>query len=91
MQIDWPKGQEQAKYRVFHPTNTEGTTWLRESDLVFVEERPYAVFRWSQGSEGEVPEVYIELKPALLAHDGNARHYRYDGELPDPTRPRRPL
>ena len=90
MQIDWPKGQQQAKCRVCHPTNTDGTTWLRESDLVFVKEQPFAVFQWSHGSEGDVPEVYIELKPALLAHDGDARHYRYDAELPDPTRPRRP-
>lgn len=88
MQIDWPKGRHE-KYRVCHPTNTEGTTWLRESDLVFVKEQPYAVFQWSRGSEGEVPEVYIELKPTLLAHDGQDTHYRYDGELPDPTAPRR--
>jgi len=90
MHMDWPKGCQRSTFRVCHPTNTDGTTWLRESDLVFVKEQAFAVFQWSHGSEGEVPEVYIELKPALLAHDGDARHYRYDGELPDPTRQRRP-
>ena len=91
MQIHWPKGLEH-KYSVCHPTNTDGTTWLRESDLVFDEEKhPYAVFKWHHEAAGDVPEVYVELKPALLAHDGQDPHYRYDGELPDPTRPRRPL
>lgn len=89
MRVDWPKGH-QAKYRVCHSINTDGTTWLRESDLVFVKEQPYAVLKWSHGSQGDVPEVYIELKPKLLTHEGEQPNYRYEGEVPDPTPRRRP-
>ena len=33
----------QQRLHVFHPINTGGTTWLRESGLVFKDKRPYVV------------------------------------------------
>jgi hypothetical protein len=69
----------QPRYHVFHPMNTAGTTWLRESDLVFIKKRPYAVIETDR-------EVLIELNPKMLKHDRQAGDvYRYEGELQDPT------
>jgi hypothetical protein len=88
--MQWPK-QLHPKDHVLYPMNSAGTTWLRDSDLVFVKNRPYAVLSWKHEEQGEVPEVYIELKPKLLKHDQADRSvWRYDGEVPDPTSPRPP-
>jgi hypothetical protein len=67
---------------VFHPMNTGGTTWLKESDLVFKDRRPYAIV-----NGGDEPEVLIELNRELLIHDRrDDTVYRYEGELKDPRR-----
>ena len=68
----------QPRFHVFHPMNTAGTTWLRESDLVFIEQRPYAVISTDR-------EVLIELNPKMLKHDKpDDPVYRYEGEIQDP-------
>jgi len=84
MPMKWPENL-QPKARVCHPLNSGGNTWLRESDLVFVKERPYAVLQWSRGESGDVPDVWLELKGDLLKRDGpDAQVYRYEGELDEP-------
>jgi len=66
------------RFHVFHPMNTDGTTWLRESDLVFIRKRPYAVIATDR-------EVLVELNPKMLKHDPHAGTiYRYEGEIKDP-------
>ncbi len=68
----------QPRFHVFHPMNTAGTTWLRESDLVFIEKRPYAIIATDR-------EVLIELNPKMLKHDRpDDLVYRYEGEIQDP-------
>ena len=47
-----------SKLRVLHPMNSAGTTWLRESDLVFVGKRPFAVV---------MPDVWIPLNRKMLS------------------------
>jgi hypothetical protein len=89
MRVHWPK-KLQPKDHVLFPMNSAGTTWLRDSDLVFVKKRPYAVLSWSHQEQGAVPEVYIELKPQLLKHRPDSPVWRYDGEVADPTSPRQP-
>ena len=70
----------EPRFHVFHPMNTAGTTWLSESDLVFIEKRPYAVIRTDR-------EVLIELNPEMLKHDKpDDPVYRYEGEIKDPRR-----
>jgi hypothetical protein len=72
----------QAHLHVFHPMNSGGTTWLKESDLVFKGKRPYAVL-----NGGDEPEVLIELNRKLLSHDqAEDTVYRYKGELHDPRK-----
>jgi hypothetical protein len=79
---------ENALFHVFHPMNTAGTTWLRESDLVFVNKRAFAILSWSHGAEGDVPQVMIELKSEMLKHDRpDDPVYRYEGEIQDPRSP----
>lgn len=90
MKIQWPTNPGH-KDHVFYPMNSSGTTWLRDSELVFVKSTPYAVLSWKRDGQGEVPEVYIELKPKLLEHERpGSPVWRYTGEVPDPTSPRRP-
>jgi hypothetical protein len=72
--------------RVCHPMNSAGTTWLKESGLVFMNRRPYAVLSWSQGEHGEVSALLCELNRKLLKHDSSAGPvYRYEGEIEDPS------
>jgi hypothetical protein len=81
--IKWPDDLHPT-HRVCHPVNTQGTVWLRESDLVFIQEEPYAVFHWEHGKSGDVPDQYVKLDPARLKMDGQASTYRYEGELSAP-------
>ena len=43
MQVMWPE-KVKSQLRVCHPINSGGTTWLRESDLVFVHKRAVCRF-----------------------------------------------
>jgi len=65
-----------SKLRVLHPMNSSGTTWLRESELVFVGKRPFAAVQ---------PDVWIPLNKKMLKHDRGAPVYRYEGEVRDPA------
>ena len=66
------------RFHVFHPMNTAGTTWLRESDLIFIKRRPYAVIATDR-------ELLVELNPRMLKHDRQDHEiYRYEGEIQDP-------
>ena len=70
---------QQVQLHVFFPMNSHGTTWLRESDLVFIKKRPYAVIETDR-------EVLIELNPKMLKHDRPSDpNYRYEGEIQDPS------
>src|SRR5712691_8729303 len=81
MQVMWPE-KVKSHFRVCHPINSGGTTWLRESDLVFVHKRPYAVLSWSHTDDGDVPENFCELNRSLLKHDRpDDLFYRYEGEI----------
>lgn len=83
--MNWPENL-QPKLRVCHSLNTDGNMWLRESDLVFVKEQPYAVLQWSHGKSGDVPDVWLKLKGDLLKHDWPEDVvYRYEGELDEPN------
>ena len=75
----------QANAHVLHPMNSDGTTWLKESDLVFLNKEPYAVLSW-HGERKDIPDQYIPLNRKLL-HQDRTHHglYRYDGELDDPA------
>lgn len=75
----------ESRAHVFHPVNSGGTTWLRESDLVFINKEPYAVFGW-HGQRREIPDQCIPLNRKLLHHDHrNPAQYRYEDELKDPS------
>jgi len=85
MPAEWPQDVKHH-YKVCLPVNSGGTTWLCESDLVFLKHKPYAVFSWSQDKSGEQPAKWCELNPKMLKHDPNAgAMYRYEGEVPDPA------
>ena len=77
--------KQEPKLVVCHPMNSHGTTWLKESDLVFKGTKPIVVFEWAPGKDGVEPKVWKELNRKLLHHDRSDRiHYRYEGEIPDP-------
>ena len=83
MPMKWPE-KLQSQHRVCHPVTTGGNTWLRESDLVFVQERPYAVLHWSHEQAGDVPDIWLELKSEALKRDAPDGVYRYDVPLDEP-------
>jgi hypothetical protein len=83
MPMKWPENLH-PQSRVCHPVNTKGTTWLRESDLVFVKDRPYAVLHWSHEQTGDVPDSWLELKSEGLKRDSANGVYRYDIPLDEP-------
>lgn len=77
-----PISSTRRHLHVFHPINTGGTTWLKESGLLFKNKRPYAVLSGSDESE-----VLIALNRKLLTHDRPGDTvYRYNGELQDPPK-----
>ena len=80
-----PANRIQPRLRVTHPVNTRGTTWLKDSDLIFLNKNPVAVFAWKHEMKGDVPAVAVKLNPKLLKHDAGAgAYYRYEGEIADP-------
>jgi hypothetical protein len=84
MPIKWPENLH-PKYRVCYPLNTGGSTWLCESDLVFVRKQPYAVLHWTRDENGETPDAWLPLNRRLLKHDrAEDPVFRYEGELVDP-------
>jgi hypothetical protein len=81
----WPENLKHH-YKAVFPMSSHGTTWLCESDLVFVKRKPYAVLSWTHDKRGEHPDRWLELNPTMLKHDPAAgAMYRYEGELQDPA------
>jgi hypothetical protein len=76
------KGEARNGFRVRYAVKSNGSSEARESDLVFVNERPFVVLEWA-GSGAAM--VTIELDPAQLrATDQGGSVYEYSGILTDP-------
>jgi len=65
MQVLWPE-KVKSHFRVYHPINSGGTTWLRESDLVFVHNAP-----WDGLERGKLGDS-VTLLEAMRAGHGRA-------------------
>ncbi len=59
----WKKGEAGNGFRVRYSVERNGDAEARESDLVFVDERPFAVLEWSDAGAAMLS---IELDPAKL-------------------------
>jgi len=68
------KGDESNGFRVRYSGG-------READLVFVDERPFAVLEWS---EAGAAMVSVELDPAKLRPANTPGIYDYSAALRDP-------
>jgi hypothetical protein len=69
-------------FRVRYAAKSNGSTEAREADLVFMDERPFAVLEWAAAGAAMVT---IELDPAKLrAADATGRVYEYSELLTDP-------
>lgn len=76
------KGEGRNGFRVRYAARSNGGSEPRESDLVFLDERPFAVLEWS---EAGAATVTVELDPAKLrAADPSGRVYDYADLLNDP-------
>jgi hypothetical protein len=76
------KGEAGNGFRVRYAAKSNGGSEPRESDLVFVNERPFMVLEWS---EVGAATVTIELDPAKLrAADPSGRVYDYSELITDP-------
>jgi hypothetical protein len=76
------KGEGSNGFRVRYAVKINGDPQPRESDLVFVNERPFVVLEWS---EVGAATVTVELDPTKLrAADPSGRVYDYSEPLIDP-------
>jgi hypothetical protein len=76
------KGDAGNGFRVRYAVRSDGGSAPRESDLVFVNERPFVVLEWS---EVGAATVTIELDATKLrAADASGRLYDYSDTLTDP-------
>jgi hypothetical protein len=76
------KGEARNGFRVRYAVKSNGGSEPRESDLVFVNERPFLVLEWSDVGAATVT---IELDPAKLrAADSSGRIYDYAELVNDP-------
>ena len=76
------KGAAANGFRVRYAVKSNGSTEARETDLVFVDERPFAVLEWAAAGAAMVT---IELDPAKLrAADAGGLVYEYSEVLTDP-------
>ena len=76
------KGEARNVLRVRYRVRVNGSIEPRESDLVFVESRPFAVLEWS---ESGAAMVSIELDAAKLhAADPGGRMFDYAELVSDP-------
>ena len=76
------KGEGRNGFRVRYAVQDNGASDSREADLVFVNERPFAVLEWAQTGAAMVT---IELDPAKLhASDPGGQTYDYTELITDP-------
>lgn len=76
------KGEAANGFRVRYAVKSDGSTQTREADLVFVDERPFAVLEWAAAGAAMLS---IELDPAKLrAADATGSVYDYSEVLTDP-------
>jgi hypothetical protein len=76
------KGESGHGFRVRYAVKSNGGSQPRESDLVFVNERPFVVLEWS---ELGAATVTIELDASKLrAADPSGRVFDYSELLTDP-------
>lgn len=76
------KGEAGNGFRVRYSVRSNGSTEPRESDLVFVNERPFIVLEWS---EVGAATVTVELDAAKLrAADPSGRVFLYSEPVTDP-------
>ena len=76
------KGESVNGFRVRYAVKSNGSTQACETDLVFVDERPFAVLEWAAAGAAMVT---IELDPAKLhAADAGGQVYEYSEVLTDP-------
>jgi hypothetical protein len=76
------KGEAGNGFRVRYAVKSNGGSQPRESDLVFINERPFLVLEWS---EVGAATVTIELDPTKLrAADPSGSLYDYSEPLIDP-------
>jgi hypothetical protein len=76
------KGAAVNGFRVRCAVKNNGSAQAREADLVFVDDRPFAVLEWAAAGAAMVT---IELDPAkLLLADPTGHVFEYSEVLTDP-------
>jgi hypothetical protein len=73
-------------YRVTHTMLVGSARLICESDLIFLEGRPFVVLEWAGPSENQYPGLTLPLDPAGLGGSTQDGRFVYNGrpELVDP-------
>ena len=79
---------ENGVYRVTHFLLLGNKRYAAESDLIFIEDRPYIVLEWTGPEGNHPPTLTVALEPARLQETpGPSGYFLYDGDVVDPRTP----
>jgi hypothetical protein len=74
--------------KVRHLMDNQGGWAHYDSDLIFLQGRPFVVLEWEPQPGGDLPKVKIPLDPAKLHKIGwSQAEYMYQDALQDPRGP----
>lgn len=78
---------EHGIYRVTHFLVLGELRYLAESDLIFLDDKPFAVLEWAGPRDNQEPELTVALEPTRLqVAYGEAGYFVYDGDVLDPRK-----
>jgi hypothetical protein len=88
MTDDTPPDFERGIYRVTHTILVGTSRFICRSDLVFLNEQPFAVLEWGGVPENQHPALTLPLDASRLEPmRGDQGHFLYNGDLVDPRKP----
>ena len=78
---------EHGVYRVTHLLLLNGSRYVCESDLIFLEAQPFVVLEWG-GPPGHLyPDVKVAIDLSRLGDGpGGEGYFVYDGDVADPRK-----
>lgn len=75
---------ENGVFRVSHFLIVGPNRFSCVSDLIFEDDRPYAVLAWQEVGGTHLPSVKIALDPQRLENSTPAGYFHYSGDIHDP-------
>jgi hypothetical protein len=84
MPLDSKPNLKIGVYRITHFLVVGETRFVCESDLIFINDRPYVVLEWEGPPENQHTAIKVELDPSKLHAPSQDGYTVYDGDVVDP-------